>query len=681
MRTSQFSAWIVAAAVYLAATLGSGAVLAAPAKEAAPAAAVKLDNATCQTCHDGKKGKLEMLGSNGEKRPVQPVVPDKYTKSVHAKMDCVACHLEITDNVTPHQKAAGVKKAECAQCHLDLWEETKKLGKTAEKPRLGIVAENVAAYKKSFHAKPDKDDPTKQMAICSDCHNVHTFDVPLRGTPERKEWHLTVPNVCGDKCHTDHLEEWSESIHGKEAIDKKNLKTAVCSDCHTTHDIVGSSTDKAKLSITASCGDCHQDAFKSYKSSYHGQVNTLGYAYTAKCFDCHGSHGIQPSKDPKSRMNEKNRLKTCQKCHSGKKDLPLATAGFLSFSPHGTSDNFAKYPEIWITTKFMVSLLIGVFIFFWAHSILWWYREYMDRKQGVHHWRIRTGDIPAEQLPFAERRDDLAKKHVRRFGPMWRLAHLAFALSVMTLVLTGMAAFYPETDWAKAVMATLGGPRTAGLIHRIAAFTMLGIFFIHLIAVSINILRKWKDFRIFGPDSFVPNWKDMYDMIGMFKWFVGKGPRPAIERWSYWEKFDYWAVFWGMAIIGGSGMMLAFPHIVANYLPGWVFNVAMVVHGEEAFLAAVFLFTVHFFNNHFRPDKLPPPDVVMFTGTQSLDEFKHEHAAQYQRLVETGQLEKYLVDAPSKPFTLASKILGLTLIAFGLALLVMIAIGFFGGGH
>jgi cytochrome b subunit of formate dehydrogenase len=250
----------------------------------------------------------------------------------------------------------------------------------------------------------------------------------------------------------------------------------------------------------------------------------------------------------------------------------------------------------------------------------------------------------------------------------------------MMLVLTGMSAFYAETGWAKAVMAAFGSPKTAGLVHRVAAFTMLGIFFIHLIAVSINILKKWKDFKIFGPDSFVPNWKDMYDMIGMFKWFVGKGPRPAIERWSYWEKFDYWAVFWGMAIIGGSGMMLAFPHIVAKYLPGWVFNVAMVVHGEEAFLAAVFLFTVHFFNNHFRPDKLPPPDVVMFTGTQSLAEFKHEHGAQYQRLVETGELEKYLVDAPSRPFTFGSKILGLVLIACGLCLLAMIAVGFFGGG-
>jgi nitrate/TMAO reductase-like tetraheme cytochrome c subunit len=120
---------------------------------------------------------------------------------------------------------------------------------------------------------------------------------------------------------TDHRDDWTGSAHGREA-EKKNFKTAVCSDCHTTHDIVGSSTDKAKLAITASCGDCHKDAYESYKASYHGQVNRLGYAYTAKCADCHGSHAIEPSKDPKSKMHEKNRLKTCQKCHSGKEGKP-----------------------------------------------------------------------------------------------------------------------------------------------------------------------------------------------------------------------------------------------------------------------------------------------------------------------------------------------------------------------
>ena len=169
-------------------------------------------------------------------------------------------------------------------------------------------------------------------------------------------------------------------------------------------------------------------------------------------------------------------------------------------------------------------------------------------------------------------------------------------------------------------------------------------------------------------------------MVLMFRWFFGMGPRPAFDRWTYWEKFDYWAVFWGFAIIGGSGLMLWFPIHTASVLPGWVFNVATLVHGEEAILAAVFLFTVHFFNNHFRPDKFPL-DIVMFTGSMPLEEFRKEHTVEYDRLVKTGQLEKYLVEAPSQPMTLGSKILGFTLILCGLILLVMVATGFAGSLH
>jgi hypothetical protein len=114
-----------------------------------------------------------------------------------------------------------------------------------------------------------------------------------------------------------------------------------------------------------------------------------------------------------------------------------------------------------------------------------------------------------------------------------------------------------------------------------------------------------KRFRWFGPTSMLPNWQDLRDIGAMFKWFFGVAPRPKFDRWSYWEKFDYWAPFWGMMIIGLSGLMLWFPIATASFLPGWVFNVATIVHAEEAILAAVFLFTVHYFNVHFRPEKWP----------------------------------------------------------------------------
>jgi hypothetical protein len=151
----------------------------------------------------------------------------------------------------------------------------------------------------------------------------------------------------------------------------------------------------------------------------------------------------------------------------------------------------------------------------------------------------------------------------------------------------------------------------------------------------------------------------------------------VFDRWTYWQKFDYWAPFAAVILIGTSGVMLLVPNVTAAFLPGWVFNVATIFHGEEALLAALFVFTVHFFNNHFRPDKFPL-DVAMFTGSMRLEEFKHEHRVEYNRLVASGELEEYLVDAPSQPMTLGAKILGFTLITFGLLLLVFVLIGIFG---
>jgi cytochrome b subunit of formate dehydrogenase len=626
--------------------------------------AEKLDDATCQTCHDGKKQGLTVTVASGKVRPLRSIQKDRYAKGVHGEMACVACHQEITDSKTPHKKSA-TPKANCVTCHEDLWETVKKENLTEEKTRLGVVVQNIEAYKQSYHARPSTDDKTLANAACDNCHDTHYFNVPPRGTSKRTDWHLTIPKVCGEQCHTEQLETYAESVHGTEIMGKHNPKAAACTDCHTSHDIANTSKDVTKLLIVEKCGSCHKENLASYRDTYHGQVGKLGYAYTAKCYDCHGSHGILKVDDPKSTVHPNNRLKTCKQCHDGKK-LKEATAGFVTYGPHANDHDFARYPQMWIAAKFMHWLLVFVFAYFWAHSLLWWHREYKHRNDRMAERHIRT-----DELLHGETR------HVRRFGLLWRIAHLLFAVSVMTLILTGMGLFYSDISWAPVVMKAFGGPQVTGIIHRISAAIMLGIFFLHLIGIAINLYRHRKTFRWFGPDSLLPNLKDLQDAVGMFKWFVGKGPRPIFDRWTYWEKFDYWAVFWGMAAIGGSGMLLAFPHITASILPGWVFNVATLVHGEEAFLAAVFLFTVHFFNNHFRPDKLPPPDVVMFTGTQSLEEFRREHALQYQRLVDSGQLEKYLVDAPSRPMTHGSKILGITLITIGLVLLVLVTVGFF----
>jgi len=164
-------------------------------------------------------------------------------------------------------------------------------------------------------------------------------------------------------------------------------------------------------------------------------------------------------------------------------------------------------------------------------------------------------------------------------------------------------------------------------------------------------------------------------MKGQFRWFFGKGEQPRFDRWTYWEKFDYWAVYWGAFIIGASGIILWFSPYFSRIFPGWVFNLATLAHGVEAFLAVMTLFVVHFFNNHFRPSKFPL-DTVMFVGSWDLEEFKEERPEEYERLVARGELEKHLVAPPSKRANTVSHILGFTLLGIGLILLVLVIIGF-----
>jgi predicted CXXCH cytochrome family protein len=652
------SAWRLAARVLMGVIcLGAApAIGAAPSPSAEPASSASPSPATfpnevCLGCH-GNEG-FSAPGANGKVRSLH-VTKGKFEQSVHGTRQCVECHQDIKD--IPHGKA--VRKVSCVGCHEQLWDAAKKEGKTKEFARLGVVVDQINRYMKSIHARPSRADQSYTNATCYDCHNAHYVYPP--GSPGRAEWRQDVPNVCG-KCHGDQRDEYMDSVHGR-LVMGGNVAAPVCSDCHSTHDVDRPRLDAIKLAITKNCGNCHRENFKSFLDTYHGKVTALGYTYTATCFDCHGNHDIQRVSHPRSTVHPNNRLQTCQTCHQ------RATAGFVTFQPHANTRDFDRYPAMWITAKFMMVLIIGVFLFFWTHCALWFYREYRDRKEGKGRPHVVTADLP-----------NVKGKYFQRFSPVWRLAHLVFALSLMTLSLTGMAVFYAETAWAAAVMNFLGGPRVAAIIHRTAAVVILSIFLAQLIYFVVRLAPRWRTFNWFGHTSLVPSWQDAKDMLAMFKWFFGKGPRPIFGRWSYWERFDYWAPFWGLFIVGGSGLMLWFKEATAAVWPGWMFNVAALAHGEEAFLAIVFLFTVHFFNNHFRPDKLPPPDIVMFTGAVSLEEFAREHTLEYEELVRTGQLEKYLVDAPSPQMTLGSKILGIVLLAFGLALLTLVLIGFAGG--
>ncbi len=609
-----------------------------------------IPNKKCNKCHDDEDDKTYEYDEGmlaGTERNIY-VPSEKIKKSVHGKQNCNGCHTNVTLRKGEHDEYLPLTVG-CIECHQKNLEEQK--GKPDPKhERLSVVMKQVDSYMHSVHAQPNIADQSKTNATCHDCHDAH--NIGKLGSESRADHRLKNPEVCG-KCHEEQKQAYQTSIHGKEVLENKNSDAAVCSDCHTTHNISSTDKDKTKLNITKNCGSCHDKSLKTYLSSYHGQVSRLGYAHTAKCFDCHGSHDLKKVDDPTSKVHLDNRLETCNKCHD---DAP---EGFLSFNAHGDASNFENYPFIYLTTKFMEWLIIGVFLFFWTHVILWGYREFRDRQQG-------KGYIP----PLTE--DTV---YFRRFSSTWRVLHLLFALSTMTLALSGSTLLFSHTAWAPFIIGLMGGPEVEAIIHRTAGTIWLSVFIIHFGTAMYNIASNYKSFRWFGPTSMIPNWQDARDVVAMFRWFFGKAERPSFDRWSYWQKFDYWAPFWGAAIIGFSGILLFAPTITAIILPGFVFNIATIIHQEEALLATIFLFTVHFFNAHFRPDKFPMSTTI-FTGSIPLDEFKHEHHLEYERLKASGELEKHLVKKPSRLVRTGSNMLGILLIMAGLTLLALVLIGY-----
>ena len=103
----------------------------------------------------------------------------------------------------------------------------------------------------------------------------------------------------------------------------------------------------------------------------------------------------------------------------------------------------------------------------------------------------------------------------------------------------------------------------------------------------------------------VPQPRDFVQLLAADAVVLRRGPAAAFEQFTYWEKFDYWAVFWGTAIMGAAGLVLWFPELLRACCPAGCSTSRCFVHGAEALLAIGFIFVVHFFNGHLRPGQVP----------------------------------------------------------------------------
>lgn len=537
----------------------------------------------------------------------------------------------------------------CARCHRE--------GAKAAVRYFGPEEKIIEHYAMSIHGKGLIESGLTVTATCTDCHTPHR-ELP-HIDPESSVSEQNIAATCG-RCHDGIYERYQRSVHAAEGnpdYESRRVRGMPelphCNDCHSAHRVARTDVLAFQLGIIDECGQCHLEVTESYFDTYHGKAAALGDATRAKCYDCHGAHDILAPDDPNSRLSRENIVATCAKCHPGSH---RRFAGYLTHATHHDPD---KYAPLFYTFWGMTILLVGTFGFFGLHTLAWLPRS----------WNLRR---ECQQLRAADANNAGEKVYVR-FTPLQRNLHVVMILSFFGLALTGMMLKFSYTPWAGALFKVLGGIDTAGWIHRICALVTFGYFGTHLWNVARRYRRGdvslWK--YLFGPDSILPRWSDVIELFNTLKWFAGRGPRPRYGRWTYWEKFDYFAVFWGISVIGITGMCLWFPEFFTLFIPGWSINVATIVHSDEALLATGFIFTIHFFNTHFRPEKFPM-DTVIFTGRMTVGELKHDKPRLYDQLTGSGKLADHMAEPASPAFTRVARVFGFTALLVGFTLVVLI---------
>ena len=639
------------------------------------------------------------------------VAPDVYDYSVHGAITCTSCHPDCEE--LPH----GVRTApaQCGDCHADQQAEYEgsvhgqatengrqqaarchdchgkhdmlpsqnpqsrtfklRLPSTCARchanPRLMTESkvhqpEAAQQYVDSMHGRGLLVDGLIVAPSCNDCHGVHAI---WPASDPRSSIHRdNVPKTCG-KCHIGVEAIYAQSIHGK-LLAAGDERGPVCATCHTAHQIVQPTETAFKLLSDERCGQCHHDRLERYRETFHGKAIALGLPGVAACYDCHGHHDIVPIHHASSPLSAENRLKTCVKCHPEAANSPK----FADYLTHADHTDRAHYPVLYWTFVLMTTIVVGTFIFFGVHTVLWFARSVVLYFRDPAAFRAMKLQAIKDDEVFV------------RFRPFERFLHVLVVTSFLLLVATGMPLKFYYMGWARWMVRFMGGLEIAGALHRFGAVLTFVYFALHLLTLIRAFIRRRNDFRnpatgryslrqylrvSFGPDMPLPNPDDVRDWWAHQKWFFGRGPRPQFDRWTYWEKFDYFAVFWGVAIIGLSGLVLWFPAGFTRVFPGWIINVALIVHSDEALLAAGFIFTFHFFNVHFRLEKFPM-DPVIFSGRMSRSEMLHERKRWFDRLEASGELEKMRLGDEWSQWKRVMHPLGFLAFSAGTLLLVLI---------
>ena len=542
---------------------------------------------------------------------------DAYAHSTHAQANkaggaqaatCEDCHGSAHEVLATSDPQSPVSHANipatCGKCH----------GQKFLMESSGVSAQPFISYQDSVHGRATEKGSTK-AAVCTDCHAAHEI-IPANSA-KSPIYKFNVPTTCG-KCHADIAKTFNESAHGL-AIARGNSASPVCTDCHGIHSIKSHQDPNSPVSqqnlSKDTCARCHEgvrlasefgvpgNRVSSYMDSYHGLASEGGSVVAANCSSCHGVHNILPSSDPRSTINRANLDTTCGKCHKGVTQKFILTPVHLADGVH--PNDIGSIATKWVRWIYLVliAVVIGAML---LHNVIVWRSKALARRR-------------------------LQNPMMMRMTVNQRWQHFVLLISFIALVLTGFALKFPDS-W---IATALGmGEQFRSIVHRIAGVVLIsaGIYHVFYLALTREGRRLVRDLA--------PAPKDLKDAFGAILYHLNlTRTKPKFGRFTYGEKVEYWALVWGTALMGATGIMIWAKVWVGNTLARWWVDVATAVHYYEAILATLAIVVWHFYQVIGDPD-VYPMNWAWWDGKMPIDHYREEHELDTESLNEESQGEE-----------------------------------------
>lgn len=585
--------------------------------------------ASCKTCHGTHDVSSPRLAGS-KFHPTQLAdscgachaeVGRAYRASAHGRAldageaaapTCLTCHgpkrLVAPRGEPPAADLKVRQEKLCLSCHLDDPEVRSRVG-----PRAGFIA----AYEWSAHGRALAAGKAA-AANCVDCHGSHQMRKGL--DPASQVTKPNVPGTCG-QCHVREAAGYAESVHAA-AVRRGNLEAPVCTDCHGEHNIRGPHDPRSPVApanvAQQVCMPCHASVrlaekyalpvgpVRAFADSFHGLALRAGDVEVANCASCHGSHSILPPSDPASSVHPDNLAATCGRCHPG------ADRRFAAGKVHVTAARIEQPLLYWIARIYvtLIAIVIGGML---AHNLV----DYAHRTAR----RLRGPEPVAEALEGRH-------SWVLRMTLNERCQHLALLLAFVVLALTGFMLRYPEAWWCRWIWQLGPGLFEArGTVHRAAGILLLaaGAWHLGYVVATERGRRFWRDMR--------PSPGDLADAVRAMAFALGVSrKKPRFARFSYVEKSEYWAVLWGTAIMGTTGVVMWFEETFIELLSKLGWDAARAIHFYEAVLATLAIAVWHLYHVVFKPG-VYPMNPAWLTGRIPLSLMADEHSLELEEML------------------------------------------------